>query len=139
MKEPNYKQNLIKKIDVLLTEAMACYLDYKNHLKDYEEEPKFFLDKEKTDRTTVLLKLLYLDIDQINMLLKILFNQKFISISSLTDLTTYNITKKIIIDYIIEKPFMKTGKQTKRIYKYYNALTGKLKKLPEELEMKLSM
>lgn len=139
MKQPNYKQKLIKKIDELLTEAMTCYLDYKKHLKDYEEEPKFFLDKEKTDRTTVLLKSLYLDIDQINMLLKILFNQEFISIYSLTDLTTYNITKKIIIDYIIEKPFMETGSQTERVFRYYNAKTGKLQKLSEELEMELAM
>ena len=83
MKEPNYKQKLIKKIDELLQQASDGYCGYCNHLEELKYNPTMFLDKEDTDRIYNLVKATDYLIQQVQLLLAILFEDKQVSMFEL--------------------------------------------------------
>lgn len=129
MKKINYRQKLINKIDELLQKTADSYCAYKNSVNAFEEDLFLFLDKENTERTTIFAKDIYANLEQVNLLLEILFDQEFIRVWSVKDLIYYSKTKKKKICYVITNPFMKTGWQTEKIYKFYNAKTGELEEI----------
>ena len=135
MKQPNYKQKIITKIDELLAHAGFSYGVYNNILNCLIKEPLLFLEGTELDRAKTILKELFACIEQAEMLLQMLFQDNSIKITNIPELKTFCDTKKITIKHKQEILISKTKTvqtwETKEQYKLYNAHTGKLESFAE--------
>lgn len=132
MKEPNYKQKLIKKIDELLQQASDGYCAYCNHLEELKYNPTMFLDKEYTDRIYNLVKATDYLIQQVQLLLAILFEDKQVSmfeLDAIDDLKKYQKNKRVALSYRKITEDTIHSFEIRTFYIFYNAKTGELEEI----------
>lgn len=126
-----YRKEIVKKIDELLQQASDGYCGYCNHLEELKYNPTMFLDKEYTDRIYNLVKATIVLVDQVNLLLSILFEEKDkirFQLDAIEDLKEYSKTKRIAISYrqTIEDAY---SFEARTFYIFYNAKTGELEEI----------
>ena len=124
----DYRKEIVKKIDVLLQQASEGYCAYCNHLEDLKYNPNQFLDNTYVDRVKNLVKATEFLVDQVNLLLSILFEEKnkiMFELSAIEDLKEYQQTKRMSISYrhTIETTH---SFEARSHYMFYDAKTGKL-------------
>ena len=125
----DYRKEIVKKIDELLQQASVGYCGYCNHLEELKYNPTMFLDKEYTDRIYNLVKATKVLVEQVNLLLSILFEEEdkiMFQLDAIEDLKEYSKTKRIAISYrqTIEDAY---SFETKTHYMFYDAKIGNLK------------
>ena len=126
----DYRKEIVKKIDELLQQASDGYCAYCNHLEELTYNPDRVLETIYVDRVQNLVKATTVLVDQVNLLLSILFEEEDkirFQLDAIEDLKEYSKTKRIAISYrqTIEDAY---SFEAKTHYMFYDAKTGNLKK-----------
>lgn len=124
----DYRKEIVKKIDELLQQASDGYCGYCNHLEELTYNPDRVLETIYVDRVQNLVKATIVLVDQVNLLLSILFEEEDkirFQLDAIEDLKEYSKTKRIAISYrqTIEDAY---SFEARTYYMFYDAKTGKL-------------
>ena len=124
----DYRKEIVKKIDELLQQASEGYCAYCNHLEELTFNPDSALEPSYVDRVQNLIKAIKVLVEQVNLLLSILFETEDkirFQLDAIEDLKEYSKTKRVAISYrhTIETTH---SFEARTYYMFYDAKTGKL-------------